>query len=159
MDVLSIPKPPLFEDVRMVSLDYIKILPFFSACPPRPETIERKRAIWISEGSYGSPLVIDNDGWLLDGYASYLIMRDNGEHTATAYIRRDPRAVLLAGPPGKRYAPYSVSMGVARRAGPHSRVVLWADGHVKLLEARNLEFNDFRKASDAKGIVLPGWFS
>lgn len=159
MDVLSMSKSPVFDDVRMVSLDNIKILPFFSACPPRPETIERKRAVWISEGSYGGPLVIDSDGWLLDGYASYLVMRDNGEHAAMARIRRDPRAILLAGPPGKRYAPYSVSMGVARRAGPHSRVVLWADGQIKFLEARNLEFNDFRAASDAKGIVLPGWRS
>ena len=149
--------PDMLSNEGTVPMDHIKILPFFKAFPPKPETLERKRAVWISTGTYGSPLIIDEKGWLLDGYASYLLMCENHERVADVRIKKSPRAVLLAGPPGGRYAAYVVNMGVARRVGPKSTVVLYTGGRVRILEARNIDFNEFRRATDARGMVLPGW--
>ena len=60
-------------------LDEIKILPSFQACPPKNYKLASKREYYFQHGVYDRQLIIDPDGWLVDGYATYLVMRENGE--------------------------------------------------------------------------------
>lgn len=64
----------------------IRILPFFKDCPPKYEKLVVKDEYYHRYAEDPAKLskffkvVIDRDGWLVDGYANYLTMRDHNDN-------------------------------------------------------------------------------
>ena len=117
-----------------IRMDKIRILPSFLACPPRAEKLRRKREYYATNGHYDRALAIDGHGWLVDGYATYLVMKENGESVAAAEIAQNIwPAVGCDDKHGKRDW-YSIPLGLARKLRPGRRIVLFANGAIRVLQ-------------------------
>ncbi len=51
----------------------IQIYPCYQDTPPKPEKMERKAQYFEQTGHFQSEIVLDKDGYLIDGYTSYLL--------------------------------------------------------------------------------------
>lgn len=69
--------------------DEIRIFPCFEAHPPKPEKMESKNRYYREHGSFGSEIILDGAGNLIDGYTSYLLaIRYGVSHVPVRYGRR-----------------------------------------------------------------------
>lgn len=72
-----------------VSIEDIKIFPWFEETPPDPEKVKRKEAYLLETGQMPSEIVLDREGRLLDGYISYLLLKKHGiKHVPVKYGKR-----------------------------------------------------------------------
>ena len=141
--------------VMQMKMSRIRILPSFQACPPRPEKLERKRAYYRENGQYDRFLSTDGHGWLVDGYATYLVMKENGESVATVDIAKNIwPGIGCEDKAGKRDW-YSVPLRLARKLKPGGRVVLLANGGIRVLKVRQIELFSCRPCWPAHGFSLP----
>lgn len=141
--------------VMQISMDKIRILPSFRACPPRAEKLRRKREYYAVNGHYDRVLSVDGRGWLVDGYATYLVMKENGESVATAEVAKNIwPAVGCDDKDGKRDW-YGVSLRLARKLRPGKRVVLFANGALRVLQVWQIELFSGRPCWPAHGFALP----
>ena len=78
----------MFECVRRSYkvMDKIKISKAFSEAPPNPEKLIKKTADFVS-GEKISPIYIDRDMWLIDGYCSYLISKTLNKKVKIVQVR------------------------------------------------------------------------
>ena len=56
----------------------IKIYPCYEEHPPKPEKMEHKARYFEHTGHFQSDIILDMDGYLIDGYTSYLLARRQG---------------------------------------------------------------------------------
>lgn len=141
--------------VMQMDLNRVKILPAFEACPPRAEKLERKRAYYAENGRYDRMLSVDGRGWLVDGYATYLVMKENGETKVEAEFAKNLWPAALCEGKGRKRDWYSVPMRLAKKLYPGRRVLLLADGSVRLLRVRQVELFSCRPCWPAHGFALP----
>lgn len=59
-------------------LKNIKIFPCFWETPPGDGKMEKKRQYLKENGAFQSEIVLDGDGYLIDGFTSYLLARERG---------------------------------------------------------------------------------
>lgn len=64
--------------VRNFNLKDIKIKEDFKRTPPNKYKMKRKWSYYRKTGSLQSDVVIDRNGYLIDGYTSYLIAEADG---------------------------------------------------------------------------------
>lgn len=78
----------MFECVRRSYrvMDKIKISRAFSDVSPKPEKLIQKTADFVS-GKEISPIIIDRDMWLIDGYCSYLISKTLNKKVKIVQVR------------------------------------------------------------------------
>ena len=142
--------------LKKMRIDKIKILPAFESCPPRAEKLQAKRDYYASRGRYDRDLAIDNHGWLVDGYATYLVMKENGESTVCVDRTEDVWPAIACDDGSGRWDWYHVPMGLARRLRPGQRTLLFSNGRLRVLRVRNIELFSGRPCWQAWGIALPG---
>lgn len=108
-------------------LDRIRVLPFFKACPPSGRKMELKRRA-CADGLPDKPILITRDGWLLDGYATYLALLEQGAGEASVetcdVLTPSVRAAGLDG----KDVDYSIPIKFARRAGPGDLALVFPKG-------------------------------
>lgn len=145
--------------VTKMRLDKIKILPAFQACPPRQEKVEAKLAHYKKYGRYDRDLQVDRNGWLVDGYATYLVMRANNEQVACVGIAENvwPAAACEDGSGNRDW--YQIPMKLARKLRPGQGVLLFANGKLGVQTVRNLELFSGRPCWPARGLALPSAFT
>ncbi len=81
----------------------IKIYPCFWETPPSPGKMDEKRQYLKDHGTFQSDIVLDEDGYLIDGFTSYLLARERG--IIDVPVRYGKRQVIQAyhRPGGKLY--------------------------------------------------------
>lgn len=89
---------------KMMKIDDIKIYPCFAAQEPKPEKMQEKEKYFEETGALQSQIILDGNGYLIDGFTSYLLAKKYGIRTVPVrYGRRQiVRAVHKLG--GKLYS-------------------------------------------------------
>lgn len=90
-------------EIKRVNIDDIKIYPCFHEHPPKPEKMEQKEQYFEETGVLQSEIVIASNGFLLDGFTSFLIAEKHGIKCVP--IRYGSRQIVRAShkPGGKLY--------------------------------------------------------
>ena len=68
--------------MRKIKLSDVKISNIFKNSPPNEWKMNRIRHNYIKYGVQDKPIVLNEDGFLIDGYARYLILKEFGEEYA-----------------------------------------------------------------------------
>ena len=92
------------EGARMMKIDEIKIYPCFAAHEPKPEKMRQKEQYFTETGLLQSQVILDRNGYLIDGFTSYLLAKTHGIQRIPA--RHGKRQVVRAyhNPGGKLYS-------------------------------------------------------
>ena len=78
-----------------IIIDDIKIPEYFS--PPNDEKYREKEHTYIQNG-YLSPIIIDHNNMLVDGYISYLILKRSGlKEAECVFFEDDEMAIYMKG--------------------------------------------------------------
>lgn len=90
-------------EIRRMNIDDIKIYPCFHEHLPKPEKMEQKEQYFAETGVLQSEIVIDSNGFLLDGFTSFLIAEKHGIECIP--VRYGRRQIMKAShrPGGKLY--------------------------------------------------------
>ena len=72
----------------------IQIYPCYEERPPKPEKMERKEKYFEKAGRFQSEIVLDKDGYLINGYTSYLLARRRGMRRVP--VRYGKRQIIKA---------------------------------------------------------------
>ena len=72
----------------------IQIYPCYEEHPPKPEKMEHKAQYFEQTGRFQSEIILDKDGYLIDGYTSYLLAREQG--MKRVLIRYGKRQIIKA---------------------------------------------------------------
>lgn len=158
-----------------VDIDRIRILPSFAACPPSDGKMAEKMEYYTQFGMPDGTITIDRDGWLLDGYIAYLILKQAGSKNIPCQILDRPWAAgrfrddepamwdeipvlnqhRVIDDPGPREFWYTIPMRLAVRLKPGDRVLLRSDYRFKILTAKSIEMCSLRRCPAAWGIKWP----
>lgn len=65
--------------LKIENIDNIKILKEFKRHPPKQEKIDLRRTFYKLFGKYAVPVILDNENYLIDGYTTYLIAKENNK--------------------------------------------------------------------------------
>ena len=87
-----------------IPTDEIKIYPCFAAHEPKPEKMRQKEQYFTETGLLQSQVILDRNGYLIDGFTSYLLAKTHGIQRIPA--RHGKRQVVRAyhNPGGKLYS-------------------------------------------------------
>ncbi|MDE6220308.1 MAG: hypothetical protein K2G51_07785, partial [Lachnospiraceae bacterium] len=87
-----------------ISTDAIKIYPCFAAHSPKAERMEQKEQYFEETGSLQSQIILDGNGYLIDGFTSYLLAKEHGIQVVP--VRYSKRQIVRAShkPGGKLYS-------------------------------------------------------
>ena len=77
-----------------MNIEDIKISDQFLASHPSPEKMERFEKYWLLTNHQDKPIVLDKNGYLVDGYIRYLIMKRNGAKTVQTVYKGQPVALI-----------------------------------------------------------------
>ena len=91
------------EGARMMKIDEIMIYPCFAAHEPESEKMQRKEQYFEETGFLQSQIILDGNGYLIDGFTSYLLAKKHGIQTVP--VRYGRRQIVRAShtPGGKLY--------------------------------------------------------
>ena len=64
--------------MKTMKLSDIKITEAFESTHPSPDKIRKKKEQWLKTGRQRKYIVVNKDGYLVDGYITYLIMKELG---------------------------------------------------------------------------------
>ena len=68
--------------MKTMKLSDIKITEAFESTHPSPDKIRKKKEQWLKTGRQRKYIVVNKDGYLVDGYITYLIMKELGVEEA-----------------------------------------------------------------------------
>ena len=77
-----------------MQINDIKIYPCYEEHPPKPEKMEHKAQYFEQTGHFQSEIILDKDGYLIDGYTSYLLAQQQGMRRVL--IRYGKRQIIKA---------------------------------------------------------------
>lgn len=88
----------------IMKIDEIKIYPCFAAQEPKPEKMQEKEKYFEETGALQSQIILDGNGYLIDGFTSYLLAKEHGIQIVP--VRYGRRQIVRAGhtPGGKLYS-------------------------------------------------------
>lgn len=92
------------EGERIVKIEDIKIYPCFVSHSPKAEKMEQKEQYFEETAILQSQIILDRNGYLIDGFTSYLLARKYGIRTVS--VRHGRRRIVRAShkPGGKLYS-------------------------------------------------------
>ena len=92
------------EGAKMMKIDEIKIYPCFAAQDPKPEKMQEKEKYFEETGALQSQIILDGNGYLIDGFTSYLLAKERGIQIVP--VRYGRRQIVRAShkPDGKLYS-------------------------------------------------------
>lgn len=92
------------EGERIMKIDDIKIYPCFVSHSPKAEKMEQKDQYFEETAILQSQIILDRNGYLIDGFTSYLLARKHGIRTVP--VRHGRRRIVRAShkPGGKLYS-------------------------------------------------------
>lgn len=79
-----------------MNIEDIKISDQFLHTTPSPEKMERFEKYWLMTNHQDKPIVVNKNGYLVDGYIRYLIMKRNGA-TQVRIVRKNQPVALIKG--------------------------------------------------------------
>ena len=87
-----------------IPTDAIKIYPCFAAHSPKAERMEQKEQYFTETGLLQSQIILDGNGYLIDGFTSYLLAKEHGIQVVP--VRYSKRQIVRAShkPGGKLYS-------------------------------------------------------
>lgn len=77
-----------------MNIEDIKISDQFLDSHPSSEKMERFEKYWLLTNHQDKPIVLDKNGYLVDGYIRYLIMKRNGAKTVQTVYKGQPVALI-----------------------------------------------------------------
>lgn len=77
-----------------MNIEDIKISDQFLASHPSSEKMERVEKYWLLTNHQDKPIILDKNGYLVDGYTRYLIMKRNGA-TQVRIVRKNQPVALI----------------------------------------------------------------
>lgn len=92
------------EGERLMKIDDIKIYPCFAAHSPKAEKMEQKEQYFAETGLLQSQIILDGNGYLINGFTSYLLAKEHGIQIVP--VRYGKRQIVKAShkPGGKLYS-------------------------------------------------------
>lgn len=92
------------EGAKMMKIDEIKIYPCFAAHEPKPEKMQQKEQYFEETGLLQSQVILDRNGYLINGFTSYLLAKRHGIQIVP--VRYGKRQIVRAShkPGGKMYS-------------------------------------------------------
>lgn len=92
------------EGERIMKIDDIKIYPCFAAHSPKAEKMEQKEQYFAETGLLQSQIILDGNGYLINGFTSYLLAKEHGIQIVP--VRYGKRQIVRAShkPGGKMYS-------------------------------------------------------
>lgn len=66
------------EGERIMKIDDIKIYPCFAAHSPKAEKMAQKEQYFAETGLLQSQIILDGNGYLINGFTSYLLAKEHG---------------------------------------------------------------------------------
>lgn len=104
-------------------LSDIKIFPAFGETQPGHDKMEQKKQYLEDNGALQSEIVLDEDGYLIDGFTSYLLAKERG--IMDVPIRHGKRQVIQAyhRPDGKLYT-WRLPEGLTDKVSPGDRALV-----------------------------------
>ncbi len=75
--------------MQIIKLSDVKISNMFKNSPPNEKKMNRIRHNYIKYGVQDKPIVLDKNGFLIDGYARYLILQEFGEEYAKCIHKKN----------------------------------------------------------------------
>lgn len=82
------------ESDQEMKIDDIKIYPCFTDHPPKAGKMERKEQYFMETGLLQSPIILNSDNYLIDGYTSYLVAKHKGIRSVP--VRYGKRQIMRA---------------------------------------------------------------
>lgn len=77
-----------------MNIDDIKISDQFLDSHPSQEKMERFEKYWLRTNHQDKSIILDKNGYLVDGYIRYLIMKRNGAKTIRTVYKGQPGALI-----------------------------------------------------------------
>lgn len=92
------------EGERIMKIDDIKIYPCFAAHSLKAEKMAQKEQYFTETGLLQSQIILDGNGYLIDGFTSYLLAKEHGIQIVP--VRYSKRQIVRAShkPGGKLYS-------------------------------------------------------
>lgn len=92
------------EGERIMKIDDIKTYPCFAAHSPKAEKMEQKEQYFAETGLLQSQIILDGNGYLINGFTSYLLAKEHGIQIVP--VRYGKRQIVKAShkPGGKLYS-------------------------------------------------------
>ena len=92
------------EGEKIMKIDDIKIYPCFESHSPKAEKMEQKEQYFAETGLLQSQVILDRNGYLINGFTSYLLAKRHGIQIVP--VRCGKRQIVRAShkPGGKMYS-------------------------------------------------------
>ena len=121
-----------------MKIDEIKIYPCFAAHEPKPEKMEQKEQYFEETGALQSQIILDSQGYLIDGYTSYLLARAHGiQRVSVRYGRR--QIVRASHTPGGKMYSWELPGLLIDRVSAGDRVIVRTDRGIKAVTVAAVE--------------------
>ena len=126
------------EGERIVKIEDIKIYPCFVSHSPKAEKMEQKEQYFEETAILQSQIILDRNGYLIDGFTSYLLARKYGIRTVP--VRHGRRRIVRAShkPGGKLYS-WELPETLVDRVSAGDRVVVRTERGVKAVTVAAVE--------------------
>lgn len=91
-------------EVVDITIDEVKIYPYFWSHEPKSEKMRQKDRYFTETGALQSQIILDGNGYLIDGFTSYLLAKKHGIQTVP--VGYGKRQIVRAShkPGGKLYS-------------------------------------------------------
>ena len=131
----------------------IEIYPCFWETPPSPGKMAEKRQYFGENGTFQSDIVLDEDGYLIDGFTSYLLAKEGG--ITDVPIRHGKRQAIQAyhRPGGKLYT-WVLPESLTDQVSIGDRVVVHTRGGVRCATVAAVERYIPQSGAERLGMVI-----
>ena len=128
----------LNREIYGTDLKEIKIYPCFAENPPKPQKMKRKVQYFEETGALQSQIILDSQGYLIDGYTSYLLARAHGiQRVSVRYGRR--QIVRASHTPGGKMYSWELPGLLIDRVSAGDRAVVRTERGVKVVTVAAVE--------------------
>ena len=141
----------------------IKVLPFFRDFPPKPNKLDMKEDLYwdlytrhVPDFRKNFRILVDRNGWLVDGYANYLVMQKYGDDNYAIDVYDDPiMPDITALDKDGETVHVRVSMSDASKLYRGRRFVARVNGRLGILTATGINVFSPNVLKTVKVFVLP----
>lgn len=121
-----------------MQINDIQIYPCYEEHPPKPEKMERKVRYFEQTGHFQSEIILDKDGYLIDGYTSYLLAQQQGmRHVLIRYGKR--QIIKACHREGGKLYEWELPQSMIDRVSAGDRVLVPAKNGVRVVTVATVE--------------------
>lgn len=126
------------EGERIMKIDDIKIYPCFAAHSPKAEKMAQKEQYFTETGLLQSQIILDGNGYLINGFTSYLLAKEHGIQIVP--VRYSKRQIVRAShKPGSKLYSWELPWILIDRVHTGDRVLVRTERGVQAVTVAAVE--------------------